>query len=120
MSSTVYAIVFDCQDAGKLAAFWAQALGRTVDADATHDYATIGHDNPEPGQPRLSFIKVPEGKTAKNRIHLDLMSADLDGEVQRLVTLGATQGAKFNEGGGQWITLTDPEGNEFDVAAGEA
>ena len=117
MSSAVYAITFDCRNADTLADFWAQAMGRTIDADATDGFASIGLNGDEPGLPRLMFVKVPEGKAAKNRVHLDLISADLDTEVRRLVCIGARQGAEFNEGGARWITLTDPEDNEFDILA---
>lgn len=50
-------------------------------------------------------------------MHLDLVAADLAAEVARLVSFGATKGAEFEEGGARWITLADPEGNEFDLVA---
>lgn len=117
MKSSIYAVTFDCGDAAKLAQFWSQVLDRTVDDDATGDFASIGLHDDASARPHLMFIKVPEGKAAKNRVHLDLISADLDNEVKRLVVLGARQGAEHTEDGYRWITLTDPEGNEFDVVA---
>ena len=60
---------------------------------------------------------LQEGKTAKNRMHPDLVTADLHAEVKRIVGLGAAKAAEYDEGGAQWITLLDPEGNEFDVMA---
>jgi predicted enzyme related to lactoylglutathione lyase len=63
---------------------------------------------------------VPEGKLVKNRFHPDLLATDLDAEIRRLVDLGAATQAEFSEGGASWVTLTDPEGNEFDVVAEEA
>ncbi len=63
------------------------------------------------------FHKVPEGKAAKNRFHPDLVTSDLAAEVKRLVGLGAAQQQEIEEGGYHWVTLTDREGNEFDVVA---
>jgi hypothetical protein len=60
---------------------------------------------------------LPEGKTAKNRVHIDFVAPDLSSEVERILTLGATHLADVEEGGYRWSTLTDPEGNEFDVVA---
>ena len=60
-------------------------------------------------------MKVPEAKTAKNRFHPDLVTPYLEAEVKRLVGLGAAQQQEIEEGGYHWITLADPEGNEFDV-----
>ena len=93
MTSTIHAVTFDSGDAGKLATFWSQVVDRPVDADATAEFASIS------GLPQLMFIKVPENKTAKNRVHLDLVAAELDGEVARLVALGARAGQEHNEGG---------------------
>jgi predicted enzyme related to lactoylglutathione lyase len=59
------------------------------------------------------FIKVPEPKSAKNRVHLDLGTADLDAEVQRVLALGAALVGHRDEYGITWSTFTDPEGNEF-------
>ena len=64
----------------------------------------------------MMFIKVPEGKTSKNRMHLDLSAADREAEVQRLVALGATRGAEHDEQGIRWTVMADVEGNEFCVA----
>jgi hypothetical protein len=111
MTSTIHAVTFDSGDAGKLATFWSQVVDRPVDADATAEFASIS------GLPQLMFFKVPENKTAKNRVHLDLVAAELDEEVARLVALGARVGDEHGEGGVRWTTLTDPEGNEFDVVA---
>ena len=62
------------------------------------------------------FVKVPEPKIAKNRIHLDLMAPDPEAEVDRLVKLGATWVADLDEYGHTWTVMADPEGNEFCVA----
>jgi predicted enzyme related to lactoylglutathione lyase len=66
--------------------------------------------------PTFLFVQVPEGKVAKNRIHLDVMAPDVDAEAARLVELGATRVADMEEYGYTWTVMTDPEGNEFCVA----
>ena len=116
MSSTVYGLSFDADDAQAVARFWAAALGRTVADGASRDSASVSADPAIPGS-GIGFHRVPEGKTVKNRMHLDLITTDFDPEVDRLTGLGAT---KLNEieNGGHWVTLADPEGNEFDVIAG--
>jgi predicted enzyme related to lactoylglutathione lyase len=118
MSSTLFAVSFDASDAQTVASFWAAALGRTVADGASGDNAAVSADPAIPGS-RISFHRVPEGKTVKNRVHFDLITTDFDVEVDRLIGLGAT---KLNEikkdGGAHWATLADPEGNEFDVIAG--
>jgi len=59
---------------------------------------------------------VPEPKTAKNRLHLDVIAADPEAEIARLVELGATRIADRDEYGYTWTLMADPEGNEFDLA----
>ncbi len=68
--------------------------------------------------PRLLAQKVPEGKTAKNRVHLDVRVGGREAvpaEVERLVALGATFHGTFDEHGTYWAVMKDPEGNEFCV-----
>ena len=65
--------------------------------------------------PALMFLAVPEPRQGKNRMHLDLVATDLPAEVERAVALGATKIADFDEYGTRWTTLTDPEGNVFDI-----
>jgi len=120
MSLGIAAITFDCEDAAALAAFWSAALERPVDPGAEETgifFASIGRSDPQPGKPTLMFIKVPEPKTVKNRVHLDLDASDRAAEVDRLVELGATVVHDKDEWGVRWTTLLDPEGNEFCVAA---
>ena len=62
------------------------------------------------------FIQVPEERVGKNRLHLDLATADWAAEVDRLVGLGAKRLSEYDEYGTHWITLADPEGNVFDLA----
>jgi predicted enzyme related to lactoylglutathione lyase len=117
MSSNVYAISFDARDAQLAATFWAAALGRDVADGADSDNAAVSADPAIPGS-RIGFHRVPEGKTVKNRMHLDLTTADFDAEVGRLTALGATKLNEVKKGSAHWATLADPEGNEFDVIAG--
>jgi predicted enzyme related to lactoylglutathione lyase len=58
---------------------------------------------------------LPEGKTVKNRLHLDLATTDWETEIDRLTDLGATRIREVKDNGAQWITMADPEGNEFDL-----
>lgn len=111
MSPTVASITFDCDDALALARFWSMALDRAIADDATSDYAQLA------GEPAWSFNAVPEPKTCKNRVHVDLDVADLPAAVERFVELGATRLGEFDEQGYRWTTLADPEGNEFDLVA---
>ena len=119
-------IVFDAAHPASLARFWAEALdGYAVAPYDDEELARLranGVDDPEddpsvlvepaaPGAPRLFFTLVPEPKVVKNRVHLDLRAAVVEEEAARLVQLGATEIARLDG----WITLADPEGNEFDV-----
>jgi hypothetical protein len=119
MAVDIAAVTFDCENAATLAQFWSSALGRPIDPGQEEYgtyFASIGRADPTPGEPVLMFIQVPEGKTAKNRVHLDLNASDRAVEVERLVGLGATVVHDKDEWGTRWTTLLDPEGNEFCVA----
>jgi len=108
-TTSVYAITVDCADAARLAGFWAEVLEATVDDGADAAYAAIA------SEPKWMFMQVPEGKQAKNRVHVDLRSSNPEGELKRIVDLGARRLADFSEDGARWTTLVDPEGNEFDL-----
>jgi predicted enzyme related to lactoylglutathione lyase len=110
-------ITVDCDDAGRLASFWAQALGWDVAPDASPEFAMVGGGARPADAPGWVFFRVPEGKSAKNRMHVDLEADDLDAETVRLVELGAAVVHEKQEWGAHWRTLTDPEGNEFCVVA---
>lgn len=109
---------FDAHDAHAQSVFWGAVLEWSEDS---RDPNEPGHEecmifSPD-GTERLLFIEVPESKTVKNRLHLDLAADDdttRDAEVERVVGLGAQVFAdlRLPDGGG-WVTLTDPEGNEF-------
>jgi hypothetical protein len=105
-------ITFDCHDAKALGDFWSAALDRPVGDMHSQEITIL------PGRPRLFFLAVPESKTAKNRVHLDLVADDRDAEVSRLVSLGATEVREVDEHGLSWTVLHDPEGNELCVAQG--
>jgi predicted enzyme related to lactoylglutathione lyase len=108
-------ITFDCSDADGLARFWSQLMDAPVDDGASEFFATVGRNAGR--VPVLMFIKVPEAKTVKNRVHLDLRASDLADQVARAVALGATHLGDHDEYGMTWATLRDPEGNEFDIGA---
>jgi predicted enzyme related to lactoylglutathione lyase len=118
MSISVLAISFDANHAARLAQFWAQALQRDVNDDATEDFASIAADTDTRLGVVLMFHKVPEDKTVKNRVHIDLQASDVLAEADRLTSLGAKQIRSLAENNNRWISFTDPEGNEFDLVVG--
>ena len=138
-------LVFDTADPDRQAHFWAEALGYQLQpppegfesweaflrsqgiADERWNEASAITD-PEGKGPRIFFQKVPEGKTAKNRLHLDINASGgrgvaladrkprVDAEVRRLKSLGATdQRGAIEKDGEYWVRMNDPEGNEFCV-----
>lgn len=116
MSSRIRHITIDCADPCTLGTFWSQVLdARLADDDQPGDpEALLDHGNGAP----LLFVRVPDGKLVKNRVHLDAQPIDRtrDNEVERLLALGATVFADHrrpDESG--WVTLADPEGNKFCV-----
>jgi len=119
MTARARNVTFDCADPYKLVGFWSQVTGFQEDPEDPNlpedqEVVLLGQD----GHPNLLFIRVPEGKTVKNRVHLDLMPTDRtrDGEVARLLGLGATLVADHRRSDGSgWGVLADPEGNEFCV-----
>jgi hypothetical protein len=110
-------IVVDAADPGRLARFWATVLGWQI-ADEGADEVAVepsGFIYPGPAALPLVFVPVPEAKTVKNRVHLDLATespAHQAAEVERLLALGATP-ADIRQGDVPWTVLADPEGNEF-------
>jgi hypothetical protein len=119
MTMSVAGLSIDCADAAALAGFWSEALGRPVNAGADAEHAAIDPTDPASG-PRLSFHKVPEPKTVKNRLHLDLRTDRFEAETERLTGLGATALRSFERPTIRWTTFADPEGNEFDLIAAPA
>jgi predicted enzyme related to lactoylglutathione lyase len=117
MSLSVASITLDCHDAKKVGGFWSAAFDVPLDPEPAPSefFASLGRGNPDAGV-TMMFINVPESKTVKNRVHLDLQADDRAAEVERLIGFGATLVQDNDEWGVRWTTLTDPEGNEFCVA----
>jgi hypothetical protein len=142
--ATSVQVVFDCADPDRVAKFWATALGYKLQ-DPPKGFATwedfLRAQNvpeelwnsrsaivdPQGVGPRLFFQKVPEAKTVKNRVHLDINASQgfgvaleerkkqVNTEVERLIGEGATKVRVGEEMGTYWIVMADPEGNEFCV-----
>jgi hypothetical protein len=115
MTSKFTELAIDCADPGGLARFWCAVLVVTIGSPVVPE----GRSRVGPVPPTLTFARVPEGKTVKNRVHLDVNPTDReqDDEVRRLLGLGARY-ADVGLGDVSWVTIADPEGNEFCVLAG--
>jgi hypothetical protein len=142
--SKSFQVTFDAEDPAALSRFWARALGYVVQPppkgysswddfaeeqgipeERRSDMAAI--IDPLGNGPRVLFQRVPEGKVAKNRVHLDINAGGTDGDepgarrrriedhVAGLVKAGATRLETFNRSNEFWIVMQDPEGNEFCV-----
>lgn len=137
-------VVFDCADPQRMAAFWSKAIGYQVQPppegfaiwddfltsigvpeDAFNSASAIV--DPAGSGPRIFFQQVPEHKTTKNRVHLDLnvgggretpvevRRTRVDAEAERLSAIGATTVRSYDENGEYWVAMLDLEGNEFDL-----
>jgi len=122
--ATIRDVIFDSRHPASIARFWAAAIDdyqvAPYDDAELARLRSIGINDPEDDPavlvapvtghgPRLFFQHVPEARTVKNRVHLDLQGLDADTEADRLTALGARVLARREN----WITLADPEGNEF-------
>lgn len=135
-------VVIDCADPARLAEFWAQVLGYTIQ-DPPPGFASwpafltsigVPEDqwnsanavvDPAGQGPRIYFQRVPEPKVVKNRVHLDVnvggghglpldeRRARVDEAVERVVALGASKLRPYEQRGEYWVVMQDPEGNEF-------
>ena len=131
--ATGFQITFDAANPPALAKFWQLAMGYVEEPpppgfDTWADFATANNIpddqldaygsaiDPEGKGPRILFLKVPEGKTAKNRVHLDLHVEDPAGHVAKLVEAGGSKVDDRTEFGHAWAVMSDPEGNEFCVS----
>lgn len=123
MTSKFAELAIDCHDARRLAEFWCEVLGYQIEEEDEDGVAIVapsllpeGKKRPGPVPPMLTFLSVPESKSVKNRLHIDLNPTDRerDEEVQRLLELGARH-ADVGQGDETWVVLADPEGNEFCV-----
>jgi len=122
-----YTVVVDCHDIKKQARFWAEAMDWKLVYEADDEYVIVPswvgedtmRDTPwERIGPGMVFVPVPEGKTVKNRLHIDLAphtSQDRGAEIARLESLGATRVDVGQSPEVSWTVLADPEGNEFCV-----
>ena len=113
-------ITVDAIDPQALAEFWAEALGWSIGRDVNENEVWIERELDDPRQtgfPDILFLKNPDAKKVKNRLHLDLRPADQAAEVARLETLGAKQIeiGQSAEPTCTWVVMADPEGNEFCV-----
>jgi hypothetical protein len=132
-------VTFDAADPRALSRFWALALGyveqppppgfesweawavdRGIPRERWDDTASVV--DPDGRGPRLLFVRVPEGKSAKNRVHLDVKAGfpdydrtRVEAHVTRLVEAGGTVQRRVEEDGESWVVMTDPEGDEFCV-----
>jgi hypothetical protein len=120
-----YTVVVDCHDVAAQARWWAEALGWKIAYEAEDEMVIVppraldeSRQIPVEEQgPGLVFVPVPEAKTVKNRLHIDLApfaGDDQAAEVARLEGLGATR-VDIGQGDRPWVVLADPEGNEFCV-----
>ncbi len=104
-------VVIDSIDPETLGRWWAQALGWVIVEETPEEFEI----RPAPERmPGLLFIRIPEAKGGKNRLHLDFRPLDQEAEVARLVGLGAHH-VDVGQGERSWVVLADPEGNEFCV-----
>jgi catechol 2,3-dioxygenase-like lactoylglutathione lyase family enzyme len=116
MDIRIQCLCIDASDPAKIASFWQSVLGwrRTFEEE---DQVALEPPagSPEDGiVPDLLFLKVPDGKVVKNRLHLDLRPRDQAAEVARLEALGARR-VDVGQGEVGWVVMADPDGNEFDV-----
>jgi predicted enzyme related to lactoylglutathione lyase len=103
---SISCVVIDCSDPERLASFWAALLQGTV-GGRTGPYVWLTRER----GPMLVFQRVPERKSVKNRVHLDLATADPTVEQRRVEELGGRRAAGYEAGG--FLVMADPEGNEF-------
>jgi hypothetical protein len=117
MGLRIGALVVDSVDPGRPARFWAEALDWVISRDVDAEWVV---EPPEGSREDcvvadLLFIKVPEPRSGKNRLHLDLRPEDQAAEVARLESLGATRVDVGQGDNRPWVVMADPEGNEFCV-----
>ena len=116
MVSRFTELCIDSTNPRELARFWAEVLGWRIENEAD-DEDEIELVDPDGGKPTLLFVRVPEAKTVKNRLHIDVNARDREQaeEVERLLGLGATLADVGQGDDVTWVVMADPEGNEFCV-----
>jgi hypothetical protein len=131
-----FQITIDCRDADAMSSFWSTALGyevepppagylswedflRSNDVPLPPAGSISAIVDPDGTGPRVLFLRVPEPKSIKNRVHLDIRTDRTDdgrhAKIRELVAAGADEVRRVDEQGGWWMVMTDPEGNEFCV-----
>jgi len=114
MTVSIASITFDSADPEPLARWWAERFDAEITANMDGFFVIVaGGSLPT----QLAFQRVDDPTPGKNRIHVDFSAADLGAEVDRLVSLGATETGRHEYGTDfRWVVLADPEGNAFCVA----
>ena len=117
MTVAIRNITFDCADPWALSEFWSRVTGWPRHPENVPTDEEVLLVAPEGAFPRLLFIRVPEPRTVKNRVHLDVQpDVPRDDQVAALLEMGATLVADHRQpDGGGWVWLADPEGNDFCV-----
>jgi len=110
----VGSVVIDCNDLPRMLAFWSAALGYVPRDDPPGEDFVVLRD-PAGARVNVSLQRVPERRMGKNRLHLDLYTAEQAAEVTRLTALGATRAPREPEPDDDFVLLQDPEGNVFCV-----
>ena len=111
MAARITSVILDCADGPRLARFWAELLGTEIESESPNFIFL----RQLPDQPRLGLQPVPEPKTAKNRMHVDLTVDSMPETVAWIKANGGRTLSANDIGDFQWTTMADPEGNEFDV-----
>jgi len=116
MGIRIQCLCIDSGDPARIASFWQSALGwrRTSESGGEVVLEPPEGSREDGVAPDLLFLRVPEGKVGKNRLHLDLRPGDQAAEVARLEALGARR-VSIGQGEVSWVVMADPDGNEFDV-----
>ena len=118
MSLRIETYSFDSVAPAKIAQFWAMALDWQIVDGGDPDEVGVQprtHRTDTGAQPELMFLRVPDAKSVKNRMHLDLRPDDQGAEVARLESLGAVRADVGQGDAVSWVVMADPEGNEFCV-----
>lgn len=111
MTAFIKYVTFDCADPQRLSAFWSSVTGYQI-VTAREDFAALAAPD-ERGIRGILFWRVPEPKTSKSRMHVDLASKSPQDEIDRILSLGGKRIAYREGNGTSWTVLSDPEGNEF-------
>jgi hypothetical protein len=117
MNLRIQCLCIDSTDPARLADFWQAALGwrRTFERDNQVVLEPPAGSKEDGIVPDLLFLRVPEERSGKNRLHLDLRPLDQAAEVTRLESLGARRAQVGQDADVSWVVMTDPDGNFFDV-----